>query len=39
MSLKGDLTPENISLDQAVELINQKRLAPPKKKRARKKKK
>ena len=37
-SLKGDLTPENITLEQAVELINQKRVAP-KKKRTRKKKK
>lgn len=37
-SLKGDLTPDNITLEQAVELINQKRVAP-KKKRTRKKKK
>jgi len=41
-SLKGDLTPENITLDQAVELINQRRLNPPKKRKrkaAKKKKK
>ena len=37
-SLKGELTPDNITLEQAVELINQKRVAP-KKKRTRKKKK
>ena len=37
-SLKGDLTPDTITLEQAVELINQKRVAP-KKKRTRKKKK
>jgi DNA topoisomerase-1 len=37
-SLKGDLTPENITLEQAVELMNQKRVAP-KKKRTRKKEK
>ena len=37
-SLKGDLTPDNITLEQAVELMNQKRVAP-KKKRTRKKKK
>ena len=37
-ALKGDLTPDNITLEQAVELINQKRIAP-KKKRTRKKKK
>ena len=37
-ALKGDLTPDNITLEQAVELINQRRVAP-KKKRARKKKK
>jgi len=36
-SLKGDLTPDNITLEQAVELMNQKRVAP-KKKRTRKKK-
>jgi DNA topoisomerase-1 len=38
VSLKGDLTPESITLEQAVELINQKRLAPPRPKRKRKKK-
>ena len=37
-SLKGDLTPDNITLEQAVEIMNQKRVAP-KKKRTRKKKK
>ena len=37
-ALKGDLTPDNITLEQAVELMNQKRVAP-KKKRTRKKKK
>ena len=37
-ALKGDLTPDNITLEQAVELINQRRVAP-KKKRTRKKKK
>ena len=35
----GDITPEEITLEQAIGLINQKRLAPPKKKRTRKKKK
>jgi len=39
VSLKGDLTPDNITLEQAVELINQKRLAPARPKRKRKKKK
>ena len=34
-ALKGNLTPDNITLEQAVELINQKRIAP-KKKRTRK---
>jgi len=37
-ALKGDLTPDNITLEQSVELINQRRVAP-KKKRTRKKKK
>ena len=39
VSLKGDLTPESVTLEQAVELINQKRLAPTRPKRKRKKKK
>jgi DNA topoisomerase-1 len=39
VSLKRDLTPEGVTLAQAVELINQKRLAPPRPKRKRKKKK
>ncbi|MBT3179593.1 MAG: type I DNA topoisomerase [Candidatus Marinimicrobia bacterium] len=39
VSLKGDLTPESVTLEQAVELINQKRLAPARPKRKRKKKK
>ena len=39
VSLKGDLTPDSITLEQAVELINQKRLAPARPKRKRKKKK
>ncbi len=38
-ALKGDLSPETITLDQAVELINKRRLTPPKKRRIRKKKK
>ena len=36
VSLKGDLTPESITLEQAVELINQKRLNPAKKNPAKK---
>ena len=39
VSLKGDLTPENITLVQAIDLINQKRVAPRKKRKKRKKKK
>ena len=39
VALKGDLTPENITLEQAVDLINQKRLTPSKKRKKRKKKK
>ena len=39
VSLKGDLTPDSITLEKAVELINQKRLAPARPKRKRKKKK
>jgi len=39
VALKGDLTPENITLGQAVDLINQKRLSPTKKRKKRKKKK
>ena len=39
VSLKGDLTPESVTIEQAVELINQKRLAPARPKRKRKKKK
>ena len=39
VSLRGDLTPDSITLEQAVELINQKRLAPARPKRKRKKKK
>ena len=31
--LKGDLTPENVTLDQAVELINHRRLNKPKKRK------
>jgi len=38
-SLKGDSEPENITLEEAVTIIDQKRLNPPKKKRTRKKKK
>jgi len=37
VSLKGDLSPDNITLEQAVELINQKRLTPTKKKTTKKK--
>ncbi len=39
VSIKGDLTPENITLEQAIDLINQKRVAPRKKRKKRKKKK
>jgi len=39
VSLKGDLTPESVTIEKAVELINQKRLAPARPKRKRKKKK
>jgi len=39
VSLKADLTPDSITIEQAVELINQKRLAPARPKRKRKKKK
>ena len=39
VSLKGNLSPEEITLEQAVDLINQKRLAPVKKKKTRKKSK
>ncbi len=39
VALKGDLTPENITLETAVDLINQKRLTPSKKRKKRKKKK
>ena len=39
VSLRGDLTPDGIALEQAVELINKKRLAPARPKRKRKKKK
>jgi DNA topoisomerase-1 len=35
VSLKGDLSPEKITLEQAIELINQKRLTPTKKKKTR----
>ncbi len=38
-SLKGDSNPEDITLEEAVTIIDQKRLNPPKKKRTRKKKK
>ena len=38
-SLKGDIAPENLTLEEAVTLIDDKRLNPPKKKRRRKKKK
>ena len=37
VSLKGDLSPDSITLEQAVELINQKRLTPTKKKTTKKK--
>ena len=39
VALKGDLTQENITLEQAVDLINQKRKSPTKKRKKRKKKK
>ena len=39
VALKGDLTPEKITIEQAVDLINQKRLTPSKKRKKRKKKK
>ena len=39
VALKGDLTPKNITLEQAVDLINQKRISPTKKRKKRKKKK
>ena len=39
VALKGDLNPENITLEQAADLINQKRLSPTKKRKKRKKKK
>ena len=39
VALKGELTPENITLEQAIDLINQKRLSPLKKRKKRKKKK
>ena len=38
-SLKGDVDPENITLEEATALIDDKRLNPPKKKQRRKKKK
>tara|TARA_A100001037_G_scaffold108927_1_gene99159 strand:+ start:5239 stop:7764 length:2526 start_codon:yes stop_codon:yes gene_type:complete len=38
-ALKGDLTPEAITLEQSIELINQRRLNPPKKRKRRKIKK
>jgi DNA topoisomerase-1 len=38
-SLKGDIDPENITLEEATTLIDDKRLNPPKKKQRRKKKK
>ena len=38
-SIPSDIEVENITLEEAVELINKKRLAPPRKKRVRKKKK
>ena len=39
VSLKGDSTPDTVTLEQAVELINNKRLTSPRKKQKRKKKK
>ena len=38
-ALKGELDPENITLEEAVSIIDHKRLNPPKKRRTRKKKK
>ena len=38
-SIPSDIEVENITLEEAVGLINKKRLAPPRKKRVRKKKK
>ena len=38
-SLKGDLDPMNIALEEAVTIIDQKRLNPPKKKKRKRKKK
>ena len=38
VALKGDLTTQNVTLEQAVDLINQKRLSKPKKRKKRKKK-
>ena len=38
-SLKGDLDPTSLSLEEAVTIIDQKRLNPPKKKKRKKKKK
>ena len=38
VSLKGDSTPDTVTLEQAVELINNKRLTSPRKKQKRKKK-
>ena len=37
-ALKGNLSPENITLDEAVELINNRRQNPPKKRKKKKKK-
>jgi DNA topoisomerase-1 len=39
VSLKGDSTPDTVTLEQAVELINNKRLTSPRKKQKQKKKK
>ena len=38
-SLKGDLDPDSLSLEEAVTIIDQKRLNPPKKRKRKKKKK
>lgn len=38
-ALKGELDPDNITLEEAVSIIDHKRLNPPKKRRTRKKKK
>ena len=38
-SLKGDLDPTSLSLEEAVTIIDQKRLNPPKKRKRKKKKK